>query len=192
MDWLQFFASLVGSIAWPAAVVAVVVLLRTPLGKLLPLIRTLKYKELQIDWGAQLEEIKDQVEATTPAPSLESEKAASDLTQLADVDSRGAVLGAWIPLERELRQLAASAGIRDVMRIEPGWLVAQLHHQKHIDLLTYKTLMKLMKMRNEAVHLSDREITPADSAMMAQLCISIRDQIRARIGDIQHKGMVEK
>lgn len=192
MDWLQFFASLVGSMAWPSAVVAIVVLLKTPLGKLLPLIRTLKYKELQIDWGAQLEEIKDQVEATSPVPSLESEKAASDLTQLADVDSRGAVLGAWIPLERELRQLAASVGIQKVMQSQAGWLAAQLRHRGHLDDATYETLIKLRNLRNEAVHLSDREITPVDSATMAQLCISVRDQLKARIADIQGTNAGEK
>lgn len=55
MDWLQFVSSVIGALAWPAAVITIIAQLRAPLGKLVPLIRTLKYKDLQIDVGQELE-----------------------------------------------------------------------------------------------------------------------------------------
>jgi hypothetical protein len=72
------------------------------------------------------------------------------------------------------------------------WLAAQLRHLGHLDKATYKTLMTLMKLRNEAVHLSDREIPPADSAMMAQLCIPVRAPLKARTAHVQATSSGEK
>lgn len=63
MDWLQFFSSIVSSIAWPAAAVTLACLMRIPLAKMMLLIRTFKYKDLQIDIGEQLEAVREKVGA---------------------------------------------------------------------------------------------------------------------------------
>jgi len=44
MDWLQFFASLITSLAWPVTLLAVVFMLRSNIGALFPYIERLKYK----------------------------------------------------------------------------------------------------------------------------------------------------
>ena len=54
MDWLQFLSSVVGSLAWPATVLALVVLLRAPVTRVLLTLTRLKYKDLELDFGREL------------------------------------------------------------------------------------------------------------------------------------------
>jgi hypothetical protein len=66
MDALQFTSSLVGSLAWPSVVLAIVVALRKPLSDLLPLLQRLKYKDLELDFGKRVEELRAEVAEELP------------------------------------------------------------------------------------------------------------------------------
>src|SRR5665647_1880486 len=45
MTWLEFIASIIQALAWPAVVIAAVILLRKPLAAVIPLLRRLTYKD---------------------------------------------------------------------------------------------------------------------------------------------------
>lgn len=167
MDWLQFVSSVVGSLAWPAAVIAVIVLLREPLGKLLPLIRTLKYKEWQIDVGQELDAVKESVEATTDQPGIPAEEPTPVFLQLAQIDPRAAVLSAWAPVELALKDLGMKHAIYKVGM--PTYLLAEsLLKAEVIDYMTYNVLSRLKRIRNEAVHLG--AISYEDAISMGEMC----------------------
>ena len=53
---LQFFASLAGSLAWPATVVVVV--LRNQCRRFLLTLTRLRYKDLELDFGRELKEVE--------------------------------------------------------------------------------------------------------------------------------------
>ena len=59
MDILTFISNLIDAAVWPAAVIFLVFLLRSPLGRLLPLVSSLKYKDLELQFGNRLKEIGD-------------------------------------------------------------------------------------------------------------------------------------
>lgn len=167
MDWLQFVSSIVGSLAWPAAIVAVVALLRDPLGKLVPLIRTLKYKEWQIDVGQELEAVKESVEATADQPDERAEEPTPAFRQLAKIEPRAAVLSAWAPVELALKDLGMKSGVYKLGM--PIYLVAEsLSKAGVLDDTTYDALGRLKRIRNEAVHLAP--ISYDEAISMGELC----------------------
>lgn len=80
MDILTFIASLVQALAWPMAAVVLIILLRKPLGSLLPMMRKLRYKDLEADFGAELmvlERRADDAGLLLPAETAEPEPAGS-------------------------------------------------------------------------------------------------------------------
>ncbi|WP_422422736.1 hypothetical protein [Pseudomonas sp. GZD-222] len=167
MDWLQFFSSVVGSLAWPAAVITLVILLREPLGKLLPLIRTLKYKEWQIDVGQELDAVKVSVEATADQPDERAEEPTPVFRQLAHIEPRAAVLSAWAPVELALKDLGLKHGIYKLGM--PIYVVADgLSKAGILDSITYEALGRLKRIRNEAVHLAP--ISYDEAISMGELC----------------------
>lgn len=167
MDWLQFFASVVGSLAWPTAVIILVALLQAPLARLLPLIRTFKYKDLQIDLGGQLEAVKEEVAASGDASSNAEEQITSTYKDLARIDPRAAVLSAWVPVELALKDLCFKRGLY-TLGATPATLAERLRDNGVIDAITYKTLGRLRAIRNEAAHLM---LVSFDEAIsMGEMC----------------------
>lgn len=167
MDWLQFISSVVGSLAWPTAVIAIVILLREPLGKLVPLIRTLKYKEWQIDVGQELSAVKESVEANADQPDEQAEEPTPVFRQLALIEPRAAVLSAWAPVELALKDLGLKRGIYKMGM--PIYVVADtLSKTGVLDSTTYEALGRLKRIRNEAVHLG--HISYDEAISMGELC----------------------
>lgn len=60
MNWLSFFSSILDSLAWPVAVIIIVFVLKKPLSTLLPMLRNLNYKGLQLTFGEELKKVGDQ------------------------------------------------------------------------------------------------------------------------------------
>lgn len=165
MDWLQFVSSIINSIAWPSAAVALAWMMRHPLSKLIPLIRTLKYKEWQITVGEQLEAVRDEVDAESETPPTEAEELPSSFKAMAKANPRAAVLSAWFPVEAELSELSAKKGID--RRLAPIGQLRQLYKMHVIDELTYNTLTKLRRIRNTASH---ADVTFDDAINMSEMC----------------------
>lgn len=167
MDWLQFFASVVSSLAWPLAVVALVFLLREPLGKLVPLIRTLKYKDWQIDVGQELEAAREKVkEKDGPVVNLPVQPTPT-VRQLAQIDPRAAVLSTWAPVELGLKDIGIKTGAYRIGT--PLYvLIRRLWDQKAIDEKTFEVLQRLVRIRNEAVHLGN--INFDEAITMSEMC----------------------
>lgn len=167
MDWLQFVSSVVGSLAWPAAVIAIVVLLRDPLRKLVPLIRTLKYKEWQLDVGQELDAVKESVEATNDQPDERAEEPTPVFLQLAQIEPRAAVLSAWAPVELALKDLAMRHRVNR-LGMPIYQVVDSLRKTGVLDPTTHEALGRLMGIRNEAVHLAP--ISYDEAISMGDLC----------------------
>lgn len=176
MDWLQFFSSVISSIAWPAAVVGLAYLMRNPLANLLPLIRTLKYKDLQIDIGEQLEAVKEQVGEESDTPAAPAEEPPLSFKALALADPRAAVLSAWIPVETELNEISEKLGLNN--RRSPLMLIDALRREGVVDILTFETLDKLRRIRNSAVHAAGESVSFDDAISMAEMCQWVNAQLR--------------
>jgi hypothetical protein len=176
MDWKQFCASIVGSIAWPTAVVIVVVLLKSPLAKLIPMVRSLKYKDLHIDLSEKLEEVKDGLEAESQNSNHPIQLSAEErLLELARLDPRAAVLSAWIDVEHALIDLAKTVGVSSNQTIVT--VANELHALDVLTELEMKTFRDLRRIRNEAAH-QPSLIFFEEAKSMAEMCDWLSHRLR--------------
>lgn len=188
MDWKQFFAAIVGSLAWPVSAIVVVFLLKAPLAKLLPKIRSFKYGELHVDLQEQLAEVKAEVVASAPETQPEEQpSAAPTALELAAISPRSSVLMSWLEVEKKLNELAAVHDLvvtmpgRVTQPLAPYAVMKRLYEQKKVDHVTYNTFRKLSRVRNEAVHMSSREIDFDEAVSMAEMCQWLTNRLQKSI-----------
>jgi uncharacterized protein YutE (UPF0331/DUF86 family) len=163
MNWLQFFSSVVGSLAWPATVITLIVLLRAPVTRVLLTLTRLKYKDLELDFGRELKQLEEQAKAievkpqqpqALPAAAKGSAQLLAEAERLAQEFPEPAVAVGWQAIEDELM----SAVTR--MAVPPGYPpynsalknAELLLGQKAVDENTIDLLKRMRNLRNMAVH----------------------------------------
>lgn len=165
MSWLQFLASVIGSIAWPATVIVVVIILRDQLRRVILTLTRLKYGNLEIEFGRELKELEkkakalDVVRPVLPRPTPPTPRNAvqllADAETLAEDFPGPAVVLAWSAVEAEILSAETRLGLaRGIsLRQRPGLRIAQLLlDQGLIDSDTYDVLRRLRDLRNLAAH----------------------------------------
>ncbi|MFP3850490.1 hypothetical protein [Pseudomonas sp. W5-01] len=169
MDWKQFIAAIVTASAWPVAAVVLVMMLKGPLVDILGRIRSLKIKDFNFDLSGKLDEVAVAVAANASEPPAPVATAARPVLELARIDPRSAVLSAWLEVEKETEELALKAGI-EFLRRPPVTVANELHAAGLMDELVFSTYVKLRRIRNEAAHLQERDISFEEAVSMANLC----------------------
>ncbi len=159
MDWLTFISSLIGNLAWPLTVIIAVIILRKPLGKLLPQIKKFQYKDLNLEFG----ELEKRAEAILP---LESEKLIEHtivpitaLREIADISPRAAIMEAWRSVEYELKEAAKRMNLQDIKQGNIKRFIDQFRKAEIISGPIAVLLHDLRALRNDAVHASEIEIS---------------------------------
>lgn len=157
MNTLAFIASLVSSLTWPAAVLVIVFLLRKPLRGLIPLLRRLKYGDLELDFEQRIEDLQEEVaEELAPAPATLG-LPPSKVAEIAKVSPRSAVLESWREVESAAVELARQRGIPlpDQYSRRPFQVIRSLEKEHAISSSTSSAIHELRALRNEAVHVPD-------------------------------------
>ncbi len=101
-------------LVWPVALVALAVVFRQPLSRLLVTITQLRFRDLEIDFGRELEKLRARLPAEAPGdagsagPDAQAlDRATADLaTQAAAAQPLAGVLLAWTALEAAIKQRA--------------------------------------------------------------------------------------
>lgn len=162
MDWLQFFSSVVGSLAWPATVLALVVLLRAPVTRVLLTLTRLKYKDLELDFGRELKQLEEQAKAIEvkpqqpkalpPAPKGSAQLLA-EAERLAQDFPEPAVAVGWQAVEDELMSAVMRLAISPDYPAHNSALknAELLLGQKAVDENTIDLLKRMRNLRNMAV-----------------------------------------
>jgi hypothetical protein len=162
VDWLTFIATVIGSLAWPLAVVLLVIVLRKPIKQLFPHLQRLKYKEFELEFGKRVEEVRDEVArelpGETPIALLADES--SPLARLAEVSPRSAVLEAWRDVELAALDVARAIGGESFRNKTLTFQAILLLEQKEaFDRNVISLLRDLRGLRNEAAHAPDFALT---------------------------------
>ena len=160
MDWLQFAASVIDSLAWPAVGLIIVIILRKLLAGLLPLLRKLKYKELEVEFDREVRELRE--EAASALPPLPTSvpppiPAESGLLQLASTSPRAAVVEAWLLVEAAALRALEARGIQSETGrpLSGPQLTRALMHGEILDNAARAVFDRLRMLRNQAVHAQD-------------------------------------
>ena len=185
MGWLQFLASIVDSLAWPATIGVAAYLLRNPLLELLPNLRHLKYKELELRFGERLERLEQELEQEPPpeqvAPPSDLQLAADErFDALAEVSPSSAVLEAWIDVERIMRELALRNNIQERRGRSVLYITRVLKSQEIISPRLAALIDDLRGLRNVAAHPSvERRISSIEARRYKEVVDQVRDELQS-------------
>ncbi len=155
MEWMQFVLSVVKSIVWPITVIVIVVILRQPLGALIPFVQRLRFKDFEVEFGERVGEINEEVANEFPEESeaILADAEGSKLIRLAEVSPRAAVLDAWLTIE--LSAVKAAKRISDDLPdsfIPVHKAVRIIESKGNVDRDMMGFLHELRELRNRAAH----------------------------------------
>ena len=155
MDILNFISKVVQAIAWPVGIIVVVLILKGPIIERFRHIKSLNYKGFQVDFGKELESVKQEANTQLPLPENSTIETNEKLKELASLSPRGAVLEAWINVEAALKAAASRHGLIDdkINPFSANHVIFQLEVSGDIGKGVVNMFKKLKHLRNEAVHL---------------------------------------
>ena len=164
MSWLQFISAIVSSVAWPATLIVLVWMLREPLRRVLLTITSLKYKDLEVDFGRELKELEEKAKVINitpinrtalPSPAKdEPSQILADAERLAADFPGPAVALAWSAVESTLMQAVMRLAISpDYPSDNSAYKNTKLlAGQGLLDTQTLEVFERLRNLRNIAVH----------------------------------------
>lgn len=185
MGWIEAAAELLDAIAWPVAVVAIVLVLREPIRQRIRHLRTLKWKDGEVHFDEEAAEIGRRAErglgVKVPSARVPAEAPGviSSAWDLVDVYPRGAVIEAWLGVETELLRALQSAGV-EIHRPSGGRAAQALTSEGLLGQDLAGLVKHLQRFRNEAVHAADFEL----SSDAATTYVATAGMLTARLSDI--------
>ena len=178
---LDFISHLVSSLAWPATVLTTIFLLRRHIQTLVPLVRTVKYSDVEIRFGQEVAELK---RATDIGELPNSKEPAQDgqwktLIRMAEVRPRTAIRGAWNEVDSSMRKLAAAKHVQiaDAAESMPMVIGAILLNQGFISNTQYELMQKLRLLGHEAERAEPDGITTDSAAEYVGLALRLAASI---------------
>ncbi len=169
------------SVAWPAALAAIIFALRRPLARLLRELRELRYKDLHVEFGRKLEEIEAEAErAQLPEHSEQLVALARDaypktfteyVGRIAETSPRAAIAEAWGFVEGALYEIAEQHDLPQPYSAPAIEHFLRRHGQ--VPESTANLLRELRQLRNRAVHAGDFELTPGQAREYGELAVRL-------------------
>lgn len=133
MDTLTFAAEVIKAVAWPASLLVLAFFLRKPLKELMPLLRRLRYREVEIEFSREIAVLKAKSLSEQPSglpnggfaspglpKGLDSKRL--ELLRMVPFSARVAVMEAWLEVEMAANEVASSFWSRtpsDIFRSDP-------------------------------------------------------------------------
>jgi hypothetical protein len=147
------------ALAFPTAVVVGIMVLRRPLIRLLGLVETVKYKDLELQIGMELSAIKQGVESQRIEPSVGADRPRlpPNIITLAGHAPRLALEEAWSLLDQTIRKAAARhkdrlSGVQDIAQESPEALVHAMQEANLYPSDKGRLFYRLLALRNKAIH----------------------------------------
>lgn len=186
MDVLTFTAEAIKALAWPTASVLVALMLRKPVIELLPFLRRLKYKEIELEFSKELAQLKSEVAATEPKVNpksvpLLSTASSNRLLNIASISTSAAILEAWSELESASVAVASSFWSQRSSDTFGNYsqLGEYLLQCKVIDEKQLVVFKKLRELRNKAAHAIDLNLSEEEARTYIELATSLIAHLRA-------------
>lgn len=173
MTGLEFTSEVIRSLVWPAVFVTLIVLLRKPIGDLLPFLERLKYKDLEVNFRAQAEETLE---------SIEGQKVESEEHEQIDLKEspRASVIRAWAEIvEAAEEKYAQIEPERKVKKLGPDRALGYFIYMGLLVPQTEKVVQELRSLKNHAAHYSDAAISEDGARAYVRAAKIVKKQIEA-------------
>jgi hypothetical protein len=183
MDSFTLTSEIVKALAWPSAVTVAVILLRKPIVDLVPLIKKLKYKELELEFSQEVQALKTEAIKALPEEkehqTINSQH--SKALGLVSYSTRAAIIEAWIELEAAAVEIASSFWSQppsDMFRNDPK-LGEYLHQCKVLDDNQLTIYKKLRQLRNKSAHAEDLSLSENDARAYVEMASNLTRHIKS-------------
>ena len=190
MGVLEFISSVFSALAWPIAVIFIVIVLRRPLRRLLSRLETFRGPGVEATFNREAGAARDEAaSAVAGLPNVQKDDESkqedleyADLLQLADVSPRAAILETWSRIEVAL----AEAGTKVPPNIRRGALsfILTLEREGLISPEVGSALRRVRNLRNVAVHTPDLDISKESIVDYIESAKSIIRSLRDRPTDV--------
>lgn len=178
MDWLTFISSVIHYVAWPATLLIIVVLLRKPIRDLIPLLKRLKWKELELEFTEKLVEAKTLAAEVLP-PHPKDPPLHKTPTSPPYKSARNAIIESWSIVE--------SAAFNAISKLSPGHVfpLSALDLRdalNRLGILNAKEMElydSMLGLRNKLVHDADFEIDFASANQYSNIAGGLAERLRS-------------
>lgn len=178
---LTFISQVISATAWPLTILTCVLLLRKHLLALIPLVRTVKYSDVEIQFGKEVAELAKAADGTSlpKEPSKGDRNPWEDLIVLADVRPRSAIRAAWHRVEEAELQAVENKNIEiaGAARTMPMVVGAILLNEGILSQPQYELLSKLRSLVNDAEHAPPDAITSESAIEFIGLALRLAASI---------------
>ncbi len=106
MSWLEFFAKIIDSLAWPASTLFVLYIIRGELPTIARSLKKLRYKDLELEFEKSAHEIVEKAKLSLPETSKNIQLSGQShdelidrLVSISELAPRLAILEAWLVVE---------------------------------------------------------------------------------------------
>jgi hypothetical protein len=178
MDWLTFIAEMTKALAWPLIIVIVLVFLRKPLLELIPLLKYLRYKDLELDFGKQVNELAAEFpqELSIKARDVQLDE---HTIRLANLSPRAVILESWLRVEEAAIEASKRRGLKLTSREvkTPIVLGHALEEAGVLDKNKMEIYHRLRNLRNMAAHASEFSFDSDSALEYATLSLRLADYL---------------
>ncbi|PXA02855.1 hypothetical protein DDZ13_14975 [Coraliomargarita sinensis] len=160
MNWKEFIATIIDSLAWPAVVIVAFFVFKERLGAVLAKLAKVKYKDLELDFEKLREQAKE-IESKEPEVNPSEGPSNPTLSSLEDqilnsVESApsAAILLAWSAVEASLASAVARLAIspESPSYRSPLHNIEVLHKHSGIQKMEIQLLHEMRMLRNKVSH----------------------------------------
>ncbi|WP_417456161.1 hypothetical protein [Kordiimonas sp.] len=168
LTWLEFFSSIVASLAWPLAIIVALVIFKDPILQAIPRLQRIRYKELVAEFNKGLDKIERQAEAAglkQVEHTEDIEDFEEHLQQIAQVSTNAAIVEAFRQIEKAAKALIKANGSRVDYKVAAPYRMIErlLREYSLLDTREVKIFHDLRILRNKITHSENFESTASQA-----------------------------
>jgi len=174
-------------VAWPITIIIILLVFKKQLSRIILRLSKLRYKDVELEFSKDLEgaeSIAKQLKLPKPA-EVKRIKAPPTVTpvydrllQVAEISPRAAVTEAWMIIETATTEAAKAQGIKTIRAITGREVILELAKKARLEGGTIELYDYLRRMRNNAAHSLEFEISYEDVIRYIDLALSLAHRLR--------------
>ena len=177
VDVTSSIAAVLNAVAWPLTILVITILFRKRIGSLISRLKKGKFGNSELEFESLIRDAESDVEAVVSQPQKEIDPA---LLALVDTHPRGAIISAWLQIERLANEVIESRGIctNEPIRRSPTAAIREIEKADILPAPYIALFQDLRVLRNEAAHAQDFEPSPESVIRYLQLSQKLMDGLR--------------
>ena len=191
MDWLTFISKVIASLAWPGALVVVLLIVKKELPALARSLRKFKFKDVELEFGEGAKAVASEakevvpVKPNVPLAGRSKEDLVNRLYMFTEFAPRAAIIEAWLVVEGAAVALVQKRSGKPLtsmpgpMRLRDSLVRAEVLNSKQIEVFE-----SLRTLRNQAVHYPDADFTQESVRSYVDAALTMAAYLESLIAEI--------